>query len=224
MLIIKSIKRTLVDSSVVNERWIMVLHRVIDEVMSPQGDIMQPVYLELQDTETGEVSKLSFSRYSKLIKMLTKRLPYGFIETQVTQYRGDFLIAIDKLALEFIEYVESVDFIEIPLGNNGSQLISSLMRESNVSFRQLDKHGTLFAGDSYNGTFACTLLDAICLSSRVLIDNCFYLPFSKARIQRDSMSYQAFKVTLKNMRRAKSCLAKAFTLRNSSSILAESWE
>lgn len=219
MLIVKSIKRTLVDSSVVNERWIMVLHRVIDEVMSPQGDIMQPVYLELQDTETGEVSKLSFSRYSKLIKMLTKRLPYGFIETQVTQYRGDFLIAIDKLALEFIEYVDSVDFVEIPLYE--SQLINSLMRESNVSFRQLDKHGTLFTGDSYNGTFACTLLDAICLSSRVLVGGCFYLPFTKARISRDSVSYHAFKVSFKDMRRAKTCLAKAFTLRSSSVTLQD---
>lgn len=219
MLIVKSIKRTLIDNSVVNERWLMVLHRVVDLVVNPRADIMLPVHLELQDTETGEISKFLFNSYSSLLKTARNLSPYGFIETHVTQYRGDFLIVIDKLSLEFMKYVSSVDFIEVPLGEN--KLIDNLMYSSYASFVQLDKHGTLFTGDCVNGTFACTLLDAICLSNRVLIEDCFYLPFTKARIDRGSTSYQAFKVKFGDVRRAKACLAKAFTLRNSTSILPD---
>lgn len=216
MLVVKSIKWTLLDGEIETAGWHMLLHRVVSDKGSftTSLDALRPVYLEIQNTETGKVTKYTVNRYSKLISLLKSLNPYGFVDTDVHQYRGDFVIALDKMALDFLDCVKSVDFIDIAAWDDVR--VDNVMRNAEVSFCQLDEHGTLFAGDSINGTFACTLLDAMCLIRHGLVDDYFYLPFTKTRMVEGLNSYQAFRVSFSDIQLAKRTLVKAFTLRGSS--------
>lgn len=216
MLVVKSIKWTLIDGSIETAGWHMLLHRIVDENSSASAtlDGLRPVYLEFKDTVTGKVTKYTANRYSKLISLLKRLKPYGFVDTDVHQYRGDFVIVLDKMALDFLDCVKSVDFIDIVAWDDVR--VDNVMRNADVSFCQLDEHGTLFAGDSINGTFACTLLDAMCLVRHGLVDDYFYLPFTKTRMVEGLNSYQAFRVSFSDVQLAKRALVKAFTLRGSS--------
>lgn len=180
----------------------------------PEFEVADPLRFILENTETGEVVTEEAEYDYQISELLGDYKPYGYVADSIADHYYDLYIVIDKLSLEFLSYVESVECIRIKVGDNSA--VDAVMCDTHsLGFSGADEFNTLFQGDSFLGIFACTLLQAVNMFKKGMIGDVFYLPSSDDYYKKGKPDYCVYKVTFSDLSAAKRFLAKTFTLYSS---------
>lgn len=171
--------------------------------------------LLLEDTETGEVTKFETPHFTALIEFASKYSPYGFAVVESKHYaerRIAYFVEIDKLSLEFLDYVDSVERVVV-IGGTNKQL-DAIMCNPDFFYDSIDNQNSLFTSMGRGWLGLCTLFRAVhCFKVGFLGDN-FYLPCAGDCYSSSKFSYKVYRVNFSDVQAAKRFLSKAFMMYN----------
>ena len=155
------------------------------------------VYVTLRDTRTGCVETLSTAHSAAAFERdIVDRDPYGY--TPHSKYTSSFILtAIDKMSLQFLELVESVE--PVTFVENDTRLTSGLR------YDVYDDFGTFLEEDCYFGTDAWTLFQVIYKQSGGWNGDVYYFTV-------DGDGSEGMCVTFTDAAKARAFIAKASTM------------
>lgn len=155
------------------------------------------VYVVLCDTETGCVETFSTAdSAASFEKAMKSRNPYGYTEHQKYTY-SFILTAVDKLSLQFLEFVDSID--EITFSDD------DVDKKSWLRFCVYDEFKTIMEEDCYFGTDAFTLFQVICVGGGGWVGDYYYIVV-------DGDGSKGLRVTFTDASKARAFIAKASTI------------
>lgn len=129
---------------------------------SPEEE--KPLIVALKDSQSGVTRSFGFSTYWGCVEMMRVYKPYGFVDgvRPVVGEGGDgdiqFIIAVDDMSLEFLGYVEKVEFTKFEYQDIGGL---DMFCNDDCYFERLDDDCTLFMCYFDDKECACTLFQAL---------------------------------------------------------------
>lgn len=164
--------------------------------------------LTLKDSDTGKKTVIHNSDYhtEDFLREMRRLSPYGVVEFFAT-YASIAFVVIDESSLEFLNCVESVIYLAIPINDKRRTFCARLKGE----FLHIDKDMSLFTS---NG-LVCTLYHAMCSQPKSWYGDEYYL-FSKKSMNKAELGYDfaylVYRIRFCDVQLAKRYMTKALTL------------
>ena len=144
----------------------------------PWGDEDETeVTLTLYNTQTHVTEVLQFNSEERMLSAMRHLRPYGFVDLEMNGDPFSRIIAVDDMALNVLDIVDSVEYIEITaaMRNKFNPVVIA-----HCSFSSIDSMNTLFDGE-IGEQFSCNLLNALTVCESIWIDDELYIPGMEGR-------------------------------------------